>query len=120
MTKFPAAPRTVNAPTVVVTFGKTIVCATVLVLAISENVFVPKIVVVDVLVLPPMVNLPYVFDPPLKFLALVVLFDRMISAVPVIVDVGVFQQVPDPVIVHDAVPKFTVPVAAARVPAVTE
>ena len=59
VTTLPAEPCTLNAPTVIVVFGKTMVCATVLVLAISENVIPdPVMVVVDVDVFPPIVNFP--------------------------------------------------------------
>lgn len=117
VTTLPAAPRTVNAPTVVVTFGKTMVCATILVLAISENVGVPEIVVVDVLVFPPIVNFPNVFVPAANVLAVVVLFDKVIPADPETVADVVTQQVPEPVTVHEALPRFTtVPVAVERLP----
>ena len=58
VTTFPEEPLTDHAAVVVVTFGKTMVCATVLVLVISEKVGVPVMVVVEDPVAPPIVNVP--------------------------------------------------------------
>lgn len=78
-----------------------------MVLAISENVAAPEMVVVDVLVLPPIVNFPNVFVPATKVRAVVVLSERMISAVPETMPVkDVFHALPEPVIVQDALPRF--------------
>jgi hypothetical protein len=121
VTTFPEEPLTDHAAVVVVTFGKTIVCATVLVLAISENdSATAEMVVVDVDVLPPIVNLPYVLVPAINVLAVVVLSERIISPLPVIVAVEQFHKAPVPKTVHVPVPRPIVAEEAVTAAVVTE
>lgn len=112
MTKLPALPEIDHLRTVVVTFGNTIVWATVLVLASSPKVLAPAKVSVDAPVAPPIVKLLYVNPPPKKVRALVVVLDRTIGADAELnvrfVVVLTFQTLPTPLRVHVPDPIVTV------------
>lgn len=85
VTTFPAVPVIVHAPTVCVDEPANImVCATVFVLASSVKVFMFDIVNADVPVAPPIVSLLYDKPPPINERDVVVVFDNVMFAVPLL------------------------------------
>ena len=125
VTTLPDVPVTLHFPKVWVVVPRAMVWATVLVEASSVNWLLPPMLNVDVPVAPPMVSLLKEKLLPSKVLAVVVVLDKRMSAVPLYKAkeppaLPMFQTVPVDVRVHVPEPIFSVAVPpAVNLPAVT-